>query len=131
MSVNGPEDLMGFVRGYQYGDHRALVHGDFGSNNVLAENGRITGVIDWSEAMVGDTLYDTANLFFWRPWLACMEAQCRYMELHAADRLQGREKFCRYQVRIGLQVAAEARADGDTKMETWALGRSRVVLAGA
>lgn len=131
MSVDGPEDLVGFVRDHQYGDHRALVHGDFGSNNVLAENGRVTGVIDWSEAMVGDSLYDIANLFFWRPWLACMEAQCRYMELHAADRLQGREEFLRYQVRIGLQVAAEARADGDTKMETWALDRSRVVFAGA
>ena len=130
MAVDGPQDLVGFVREYQYGDHRALVHGDFGSNNVLAENGRVTGVIDWSEAMIGDSLYDIANLFFWRPWLECMEVQCRYMEVHSADRLRDQGKLLRYQVRIGLQVAADARADGDGKMETWALDRSSFVLAG-
>ncbi|WP_439897592.1 phosphotransferase, partial [Escherichia coli] len=52
---------------------RALVHADFGSNNVLTDGHRITGVIDWSEAMYGDPLYDIANILFWRPWLDCME----------------------------------------------------------
>src|SRR5699024_2408647 len=57
-----------------------LVHADFGSNNVLTDNGRITAVIDWSEAMFGDSQYEVANIFFWRPWLACMEQQTRYFE---------------------------------------------------
>jgi aminoglycoside phosphotransferase (APT) family kinase protein len=39
------------------------VHGDFGSNNVLADGEHITGVVDWSEAMIGDPLYDVANIF--------------------------------------------------------------------
>jgi hygromycin-B 4-O-kinase len=30
---------------------RGLVHGDFGSTNVLTDGRRITGVIDWSEAL--------------------------------------------------------------------------------
>jgi hygromycin-B 4-O-kinase len=131
MSVVGPNDLVWFVRDYQYGDHRALVHGDFGSNNVLAENGSIAGIIDWSEAMIGDPLYDTANLFFWRTWLVCMDVQCRYMELHTVDRLKDQEKLRRYQVRIGLQVAADARAVGDTKMEMWALDRTSFIFATA
>lgn len=129
MAVDGPQDLVRFVCAHRYGDHRGLVHGDFGSNNILAENGRVTGVIDWSEATIGDPLYDVANLFFWRPWLECMEAQCRYMEAHCADRLSDRGQLLRYQVRIGLQVAADARADGDGKMEKWALNRSSFVMA--
>lgn len=57
-----------------------LVHADFGSNNVLAQSGHITAVIDWSEAMLGDPLYDVANIFFWRTWLACMEEQAAFLE---------------------------------------------------
>ena len=53
---------------------RHLVHADFGSNNVLTDNGRITAVIDWSEAMFGDSQYEVANIFFWRPWLACIRS---------------------------------------------------------
>lgn len=130
-SVEGPQTLVRFVSDYNYGAHRALVHGDFGSNNVLADKAGITGVLDWSEAMVGDSLYDWANLFFWRPWLACMEVQCRFMENNAADRLRDPQKLARYQVRIGLQVAAEARLDGDAGLEKWALDRCKLIFAGA
>lgn len=87
----------------------------------------MTGVIDWSEALIGDPLYDIANLFFWRPWLECMEVQCLYLELHHPNRLIDRERLIRYQVRIGLQIAADAKADGDEKMERWALDRSREI----
>lgn len=129
VAVDGPSDLVRLVCEYQYGERRALVHGDFGSNNVLAENGRVTGVIDWSEALIGDPLYDIANLLFWRPWLECMEAQCRYLELHCANRLIDQERLIRYQVRIGLQVVADARADGDEQTERWALDRSRKIAS--
>jgi hygromycin-B 4-O-kinase len=44
---------------------RHLLHGDFGRTNILAHNGKITGVIDWSEAMVGDPLFDLAWIAFW------------------------------------------------------------------
>ena len=54
--------------------------GDFGSNNVLTDGSRITGVLDWSEAMIGDGMYDVANILFWRTWLACMEQQAQYFE---------------------------------------------------
>ncbi len=39
------------------------MHGDFGSNNVLADGTVTTGVIDWGEAMFGDPRYDIANIF--------------------------------------------------------------------
>jgi aminoglycoside phosphotransferase (APT) family kinase protein len=37
---------------------RTLVHGDFTLDNVLAENGRITGIIDWGGASAADPRWD-------------------------------------------------------------------------
>lgn len=44
---------------------RALVHGDVGFDNLLADDQGITGVLDWANAMYGDPLYDLAWLSFW------------------------------------------------------------------
>ncbi|MBJ3785207.1 aminoglycoside phosphotransferase family protein [Devosia sediminis] len=104
-------------------DRRQLVHGDFGSNNVLVGDGRVTGVIDWSEAMLGDPLYDLANLLFWRPWLDCMEQQCRYFEIHQPERLRERDTLLTYQLRIGLQTLHDAMRDGDGDMMRWTVQR--------
>jgi hygromycin-B 4-O-kinase len=41
---------------------RFLVHGDYGFNNVLAEGGRVTAVLDWANAKYGDFLFDVASL---------------------------------------------------------------------
>lgn len=98
---------------------RQLVHGDFGSNNVLTDGHRITGVIDWSEAMVGDSLYDMANIFFWRTWLDCMEYQARYFETRAVDKT----RLDCYQLRIGLGEVYETAMAGDMDDMDWALVR--------
>ncbi|WNS76194.1 helix-turn-helix domain-containing protein [Bacillus sp. DTU_2020_1000418_1_SI_GHA_SEK_038] len=42
-----------------------LVHGDLGSFNLLAKDGQVSGMIDWSLSMYGDHLYDKANILFW------------------------------------------------------------------
>lgn len=39
---------------------RALIHGDFGFHNLLVENGRLTGLLDWEFAHVGDIAEDLA-----------------------------------------------------------------------
>lgn len=104
-------------------EHRALVHGDFGSNNVLTDGTEITAVIDWSEALYGDPLYDLANILFWRPWLDCMEFQARWFETHRPDLLQPAAYLRCYQLHIGLgQVWASARAGHDSDRD-WALAR--------
>lgn len=110
---------------------RQVVHGDFGSNNVLTDGRRITGVIDWSEAMIGDPLYDLANILFWRPWLACMERQARYFETVEPGRLRDVERLRCYQLRIGLeQLYQSARLGADDDV-AWASARCReVMLAG-
>lgn len=47
---------------------RRLVHADLLARNVLVEDGRISGVIDWGNAMYGDPLYDIAWLLYWWEW---------------------------------------------------------------
>jgi hygromycin-B 4-O-kinase len=68
-------------------DERYLIHGDFGYTNVLAEDGRITAVLDWMNAAYGDFLYDVAWLDFFS----------------AADRW--RERFEQHYRREGRPVA--------------------------
>jgi hygromycin-B 4-O-kinase len=48
-------------------EERWLVHGGYGFNNVLAEDGVVTAVLDWTDAKYGDFLYDLAWLNFWDP----------------------------------------------------------------
>lgn len=106
---------------------RCLIHGDFGSNNVLVSADSVTGVIDWSEAMVGDPLYDIANILFWRPWLACMEEQARFFETIQPERLREKSLLAGYQLRIGLENIHQAAIAGDHADFTWALARSQAV----
>ena len=42
---------------------RALVHGDFGANNLLTDGLTITGVLDWDCALYGDPLFDIATAY--------------------------------------------------------------------
>jgi aminoglycoside phosphotransferase (APT) family kinase protein len=41
---------------------RVLIHGDLGAEHVLVDAGRITGVIDWSDAVIGDPALDHGRL---------------------------------------------------------------------
>jgi hygromycin-B 4-O-kinase len=48
-------------------EERSLVHGNYGFGNLLAQDGRITAVLDWMNARYGDFLYDIAWLDLWAP----------------------------------------------------------------
>ena len=105
-----------------------LVHGDFGSNNVLAEGEHITGVVDWSEALIGDPLYDVANIFFWRTWLPCMEQQAQFFEAHPLKLPNWKERVLCYQLRIGLSEVLANAFDRRDKTVFWALRRCEQIV---
>jgi aminoglycoside phosphotransferase (APT) family kinase protein len=45
----------------------AFTHGDLQVSHVFVEDGRVTGVLDWTEAGQGDPMYDLASLTLGHP----------------------------------------------------------------
>ena len=62
--LTGPEHLVATVRRTvpEPGPHRVLVHADLGSEHLLVADGRLSGVLDWSDAAVSDPAVDFARL---------------------------------------------------------------------
>jgi aminoglycoside phosphotransferase (APT) family kinase protein len=61
------------------------LHGDLHPRNVLGENGRITGVIDWGDLTAGDNATDLAAIWMVFPDLEARTAACAaYGELSEA-----------------------------------------------
>jgi hygromycin-B 4-O-kinase len=46
-------------------EERHLVHGDYGLDNVLVRDARVTGVLDWANVKYGDFVFDVAWLNLW------------------------------------------------------------------
>jgi hygromycin-B 4-O-kinase len=46
---------------------RRLTHADFGFDNVIVKNGKVSAIIDWSGMGYGDWLHDYSRLEFWHP----------------------------------------------------------------
>lgn len=102
---------------------RRLIHGDFGSANLIADGARITAVIDWDLAAVGDALYDAAGLLFWDE--ARLAAVCD--ALRRRHEPQRRTLLC-YQLRTGLEEVRQAVTGGITYDLGWLLARLRMLL---
>jgi len=49
-------------------ERRGLIHNDYWYMNIIAGGRRITGVIDWANALYGDPLYDVARLAWGSAW---------------------------------------------------------------
>ena len=82
-------------------EERYLIHGDYGSDNVIADKGKITGVIDWAGAKYGDFLYDVAWLNFWNPQKNPMNFFKNYYKSKELSENFSERVMC-YQLRIGL-----------------------------
>jgi hygromycin-B 4-O-kinase len=97
-------ELRAAVRDLRTGcpETRRLVHGDFGSNNLLTDGRRITGVLDWDMAAFGDPLYDVANILLWRDWLDCMRIQAEHVEAQPPDDPDAWHRLRCYQLHSGL-----------------------------
>ena len=61
---------------------RVFVHGDLCANHVFVENGRLSGIIDWGDAMVTDRHYELIQLY--RDMFGCDKALFRTF-LEASD----------------------------------------------
>jgi hygromycin-B 4-O-kinase len=111
-------------------EERSLVHRDFGSNNVLARGHDVTGVLDWERALVGDPLYDVANMRFWTTYLPCMELQASHFDRELGGLPGYEDRVSCYALRIGIEETRETRRDGDEALLRWAAGRCRELATG-
>ena len=99
----------------------AICHGDFHPQNVLVEHGRVTGVLDWPNALVADPAFDVAStlniLRFVPAGLTSMPAALRWVA-RVAQPLLARRYLASYRrqrpiddARLAYyQVAAALRA---------------------
>lgn len=109
-------------------DVRKLRHGDFGSNNMLVNNGKFSAVIDWDCAGYGDPLYEVASAHFWSTWLMCMDKSYKHYEKTFGDTNYYKEKVLCYELHIGLMELYENAIDKDLETVSWIQNRCREIL---
>ncbi len=89
-----------------------MVHTDLVASNLLVENAQVSAVLDWGNAIYGDSLYDLAHIAFWLPWFRDLgridlaaEADAHYAAIRL-DVPAFEERLRCYLVRIGLDAQA-------------------------
>jgi aminoglycoside phosphotransferase (APT) family kinase protein len=99
-------------------DRPCLLHGDFWPGNVLWQAGRITAVLDWEDAAMGDPLADVANCRLELLW-AFGPAAMRAFTQHYAE--------CDAAVNMAHLPVHDLRAavGPALKMNTWGLAPRR------
>lgn len=113
-------------------EDRALIHNDYQFENILADGGRITGVIDWANALYGDPLYDVARLGWWsaRPgWWHDDGAALLRARYGTAPRFI--ERVACYECHLGLDDLRFYAKTGRRAEYTWARDRLLALVAGA
>ncbi|TDQ40829.1 phosphotransferase family protein [Aureibacillus halotolerans] len=67
-----------------------LVHGDFHLGNMLANDTKVTGIVDWEMASFSDFMMDVANVHLWAPQLhfPTLLFQANNTIPHFSERLQ-------------------------------------------
>jgi aminoglycoside phosphotransferase (APT) family kinase protein len=61
----------------------ALLHGDYWPGNVLWNDGRLVGVVDWEESRIGDPLVDLAIARLEMLWTFGLEAMHAFTQQYA------------------------------------------------
>jgi hygromycin-B 4-O-kinase len=101
---------------------RSLLHGNYSLRNILAQDGKITAVLDWVNAMYGDFVYDLAGLDFWCSWLHVSEHfQQYYQERQREVSFYAERLLCYqcYHALGGLRFFAASANEPAYQMTRW------------
>lgn len=104
-------------------EQRWLIHGDYGFDNILAENGRITAVIDWLGARFGDFIYDVAWLDLWSE----LDFTDRFARHYAESRQiipELRERVLCYQCYMAIDALRFFALSGEDDAYLWLRDRA-------
>lgn len=102
-------------------ESRCLIHGDFGSYNLLSDGQHITAVIDWDRALFDDPWHEVANLHFWRE--TRLEPLIDSFVSQFGTTAQLHERLLCYQLRIGLQEIYESAIGENPGDIAWLMTR--------
>ena len=84
-------------------EDRYLLHGGYGYDNMLAQDGKVTAVLDW-EAMYGDFAYDIAWIDFWPRGVDHVELFRRHYTEKGMPLGNYRERIACYKHYMGLDA---------------------------
>ncbi len=104
-------------------EERHLLHGDYGFDNILVENGVITGIPDWSQAQYGDPLYEVARLDFWSPSTDYRTRFWAYYQDHDRQMPAYEERLRCYQCHAALDALRFFAKQGDRGAYDWIQNR--------
>ena len=109
---------------------RGLIHNDLWFQNVLADGARITGVIDWGNALYGDPCYDVARLSWGADWPGWWYADGRALLAARYGALPGfAARLVCYQFHLGLDDLRFYAKNGKAREYGWASERLRALIA--
>jgi len=109
-------------------EERFLVHADFGFGNVLAHDGKITAVLDWSEARYGDFLVDVAWLDLGMPEMDFLSRFRDFYESKERDVPHFEERVACYQFYMSLDAQRWYAKTGQVEANDWMKGRLARVI---
>ena len=103
---------------------RHLLHGDFGSYNVLTDNKKVY-LIDWSLGLYGDPLYEIANILFWNE--KCLSPIVDILK--NTYETKNKQKIYVYLLRIGLEEIYRTQKNKESGFNIeWLLKRVEEII---
>jgi len=110
---------------------RYLVHGNYSLRNILAHEGKITGVVDWLDARYGDFVYDIAGLDFWIPELRMRELCQQYYQERWGSIPFYKERVLCYECYIAMSAMRFFAKKEDERAYQWTRDRILRLLQGS
>jgi hygromycin-B 4-O-kinase len=112
-------------------EERALIHNDYWFMNIIGEGERITGVIDWANALYGDPLYEVARLSWGSAWPGWWYEDGAALLRERYGATPGYEaRLACYSCHLGLDDLRFYAKTGRRAEYDWARGRLLALVAG-
>jgi hygromycin-B 4-O-kinase len=94
-------------------DIKRVIHSDLIYQNLLVHDHRISAVLDWGCAMIGDPVYDIAWFAFYEPWFPVFSQidligamRRSYLEQSANDSSNFQQRMGAYQIHLTIATIA-------------------------
>lgn len=99
---------------------KGYIHGDYGYKNIIVKSGKISGVIDWEDAKLGDFVYDIAYIHFWATQTDFQKIFYNFYSSSATLDLKNfKKRFDCYTLYIGISLLNYFASKNDISSFNW------------